>query len=552
MRATSFAVADSVQTEDFDYVVVGGGSAGCIITEALTRDPQTRVLLLEAGLHADEAPETLAADQYKYAFIHPELLWDRFSVPQAKCKNARMFQGSGRGLGGSGAVNAMVYTRGSAYDYDSMGLPGWRYEDVVPDFVELEKVLGVNRLPKTQFTEACIAAAEESGFRRKEDLNDGSLCGFLGYEWMNLNPQQNQRRSSYVAFLRPHENRKNLTLRTGATVSRILLAPQDGTNAVAKAEGVEYLHEGIRKRARAHKEVILSAGALESPRLLLLSGIGESAQLRSAGVPMMVDLPSVGQNLMDHPNVSVFFLGKQETDCRWAQLYGFHRVGNHVPEGQADSCFVFYSARSSFREGMLRMLPTMAFPQSIYRLGWPKKILQALIRGAFRLGPVQRFVNRMYGVVVILGKPESRGQIRIASPSASDPALIDPAYFSVAGDLETMVNGVELARKMTQSHSLTAFGNRELIPGSRSKSRDRIAHFISQNAMTTYHYSGTCRMGIDADSVVDLDMKVRKVTGLRVADASVIPSVPVSAMNAPSMLVGYRAAQKLIAAKESA
>lgn len=547
MRSTS--IPDLTDAEDFDYVVVGGGSSGCIIAEALSRNPQTRVLLIEAGLHADQAPETLAADQYKYAFIHPELLWERFSVPQAQCRNARLFQGSGRGLGGSGAVNAMVYTRGSAYDYDSMGLPGWRYEDVVPDFVEIEKVLGVNRLPKTQFTEACIAAAEQSGFHRKEDLNDGDLCGFLGYEWMNLNPDRNERRSSYVSFLRPHEARQNLTIRTGASVEKVLLAPQDRSDAIAKAEGVEYLHEGIRKRARVRKEVILSAGALESPRLLMLSGIGSGTTLRAAGVPMLLDLPSVGQNLMDHPNVSVFFLGKTESDCRWAQLYGFHRVGSHVPEGQADSCFVFYSARSSFREGMLRMLPTMALPQSIYRLSWPKKILQGLIRGAFRLGPIQRFVNRMYGVVVILGKPQSRGQLRISSPGAQDPALIDPGYFSVGADLDTMVNGVELARKMTAAKSLSTYGNRELIPGTRSKSRDRIARFISQNVMTTYHYSGTCRMGTDESAVVDLDFRVRNVAGLRVADASVIPSVPVSAMNAPSMLVGFRAAKALLASE---
>ena len=148
----------------------------------------------------------------------------------------------------------------------------------------------------------------------------------------------------------------------------------------------------------------------------MLSGIGHGAELKASGVTAIVDLPSVGRNLMDHPNVSLFFLGKQETDCHWAQLYGFPRVGQHVPPGEADSCFVFYSARSSFREGMLRMLPTMALPRSLYRLGWPKRAMQALIRGAFRMGAVQRLVHRMYGIVVILGKPESRGQIRIASP----------------------------------------------------------------------------------------------------------------------------------------
>jgi len=318
-----------------------------------------------------------------------------------------------------------------------------------------------------------------------------------------------------------------------------------GLRAVAQADGVEYLQNGTMQRALARKEVILSAGALESPRLLQLSGIGDGRALQRVGIDPLVELPSVGKNLMDHPNVSVFFLGKQESDCRWAQLYGFHRVGQHVPQGEADSCFVFYSARSSFREGMLRMLPTMALPPSLYRMGWPKRALQALIRGAFRLGPVQRLVNRMYGVVVILGKPESRGTVHIGSPNPLDPALIDPAYFAVDSDLQTMINGVELARTMANGSSLTAYGNRELIPGARSKSRDRIARFLKQNVMTTYHYAGTCKMGVDAESVVDLDLRVRSVSGLRIADASVIPSVPVSAMNAPSMLIGYRAARYL-------
>ncbi|MBL8632823.1 MAG: GMC family oxidoreductase [Myxococcales bacterium] len=535
----------NTDAETFDYIVVGGGSAGCIVAEALSRDPNQRVLLLEAGLHANQSPETLAADQYKYAFINPELLWERFSIPQTRCRNARLFQGSGRGLGGSGAVNAMVYTRGSAYDYDSWGLPGWKYADVEPDFDAIEQVLGVNRLPPTRFTEACIAAAEESGFRRKENLNDGALCGFLGYEWMNLNPERNERRSSYVSFLRPQEGRKNLSIRTGAAVTKLILRKTDGQHAVAHADGVAYLQDGTLRRALARKEVILSAGALESPRILQLSGIGDGAALQRVGIEPMVELPSVGRNLMDHPNVSVFFLGKQESDCSWAQLYGFHRVGQHVPQGEADSCFVFYSARSSFREGMLRMLPTMALPPSLYRMGWPKRALQALIRGAFRLGPVQKLVHRMYGVVVILGKPQSRGTVQVGSPDPAQPALIDPAYFAIDSDLETMINGVELARNMASSSSLTTYGNRELIPGVRSKSRDRIARFLKQNVMTTYHYAGTCKMGIDPESVVDLNMRVRNVSGLRVADASVIPSVPVSAMNAPSMLIGHRAARYL-------
>lgn len=532
----------------FDYIVVGGGSSGCIVAGELAADPDVRVLLLECGDRAERNPETLRANGYKQAFINDRVIWERFSEPQPKLGGHALFMGSGRGLGGSGAVNAMVYSRPSDFDLSRWNVAGWRPEDLKPVFAELESRLHISQKPKTDFTEACIAAAQKTGFRFKENLNDGAIAGCLGYNWMNIEGED--RRSSYVAFLRPRESQPNLSVVTGALVRRVLL--DDG-----RASGVEYEVDGEKRAALAEREVVLCAGALETPKLLMLSGIGPAAELAAHGIPVVVDLPAVGRNLMDHPNVSIFFRGKRPTDCDWAQLYGFHRAEPDaaLPPGEADTCYVFYSARSSFKEGVIRMLPTMALPTSLYRLR--DRALPTLMRRAlkqvFSLAPVRRFVERMYGIVVILGKPESRGTVRLRSADPRDQARLDPGTFTDPRDLETMVKGVRLARRIAGAEGLAAWGNWELMPGRRAASDEQIAAFIRKNVMTTYHFAGTCKLGEadDAGAVVDARLRVRGVAGLRVADASVIPEVPVSAMNAPSMMIGLRASQLLRADRAS-
>jgi choline dehydrogenase-like flavoprotein len=526
------------RSEEFDFIVVGAGSAGCIIAGELSADPSLRVLLVEAGAPAEENPETLAAAGYKDAFINDALMYDRYSEPQAGAAQHRIFVGTGRGVGGSGAINAMVYTRGDALDFDAWG-DGWRWRDVVPAFAALEQRLRVSRREPTRWTEACIAAAEQAGFQRKADLNDGSLRGFLGYEWMNIDGDR--RRHSYAAFVQPHRDRANLTLRTRTIVRKILV---DKSPEGPRAVGVELERDGEVTVARARREVVVCAGALESPKLLMLSGIGPGRELWRHGIAPIVELP-VGENLMDHPNVQLFFAGKQPTDCNWAQLYGFHRANpeSELPAGAADTCYVFYSARSSLREGVIRLVPGMALPPSLYRRAWLRQGLRTLLKAAFAPPPVKRLVAHVWGIVVILGKPKSRGVVQLRTRDARDQALVDPRYFAAPEDLDTMVKAVALARSVARAEPLRAWGNLELMPGARVAAPEAIAQFIRKNVMTTYHFSGTCKLGTGGDSVVDGELRVRGVRGLRVADASVIPSAPVSAMNAPSMLVGYRAAQ---------
>ena len=524
---------------EYDYIIIGAGSSGCVVAGELGADPDCRVLVLEAGPAAEDNPETLAAPRYKEAFINEALMWDRVSEPQPGCAGNRLFMGSGRGSGGSGSVNAMVYTRGDRLDYAQWRCPGWTWDELAADFAAVEQCLQVSRPPATRFTERCIAAAEQTDFRRKEDLNDGDLCGYLGYEWMNMDRSATERRSSYVAFLKPRLGAGNVELINGALVHKIVV--EDG-----RATAVLYRRGDRLHTVQARREIIVCAGALETPKLLMLSGLGPAAELAAHRIPVVCDLPEVGGNLQDHPNVSIFFKGKEPTDCNWAQLYGFHRARPEapLPAGQADTCYVFYSARSSFREGVLRLLPLILLPLFLYRVRPLVRALRALLRAVFRLGLVKRLVEHMYGVVVILGKPQSRGRLRLRSADPAAPAIIDPNYFGDPADLEALITGVERARQLTAAPALSAWGNRELIPGARTRTRAAIGRFIRKNAMTTYHYAGTCRMSAAPhEGVVTPSLEVRGVSGLRVADASIIPVVPVSALNAPSMLIGYRAAR---------
>lgn len=523
------------RAEAYDYVVIGGGSSGCIAAALLADDPRRRVLLLEAGPAAEDHPETLSADGYKHAFINDEVIWERFTAPQTHAGGQRVFAGTGTVLGGSGSVNGMVYTRGDVRDYDEWPR-GWQWNDVRPHFEQIEARLRPRPRPPTRWTEACISAAVTCGFRRSDDLNSGHLGNVVGYEAMTY--EGDRRRSSYVAFVKDGGPRDNLEIRARAFVHRLVF------DEARRAVAVEYEQDGLRRRAAVTREVVMCAGALETPKLLLLSGLGPGPTLRSFGLPDVHDCPAMGKGLHDHPNVPLFFVSRGQVDCNYPQLYSFYRTRQSaaLPHGQSDTCYVFWPARSAMKQAVQRVLPGQVLPAELYD-GPAKHAIRGAVGLAFRSRAVRRFVDHLYGIVVILGKPRSRGSLRLASTDPRAQAIIDPNYFSDPSDMKTMVEGVKRARRLSRSGALRAWGSRELMPGPLVRRDAAIARWVENNAITTYHFAGTCAMGEHEGSVCDDRLRMRGVQNVRIADASAIPFTPVSALNAPSMLVGWRAAR---------
>jgi choline dehydrogenase-like flavoprotein len=523
----------------YDVIIVGAGSAGCVLAHRLSQDGTTQVLLLEAG-GRDLRPD-IAIPAAFGNLLGSSVDWAYATEAQPQLSHRKISWPRGKVLGGSSSINAQVYMRGHRIDYDgwaALGNEGWAYDDVLPYFKKSENntrgasachgvsgPLDVEDLrDPNPLTLAMIEAVVAVGIPRTDDFNRGEPDGVA----LNQVTQRRGRRASTAfAFLRPSRRRKNLSVVTGVLVSRVSI--ENG-----RATGVSYLDSRGRPHvARASHEVIISAGAVNSPQLLMLSGVGPADALRALEIDVLVDSPEVGQNLVDHPGVGLIQQSTQPISLLNAESpaavlrYLTARMGP-LSSNVAEAC---------------------AFVKS--RADLPACDLQ------FHFGPVEYDIRlegpptvHAFTIAPVLVAPRSKGFVRLGSADPRRPPVIDPAYLSdpEGEDLRALVHGLRLARKIAAAPPLAPYRGVELGPGPKVKTDAEIEAYVRSHTGSIYHPVGTCRMGRESSSVVDPRLRVRGVEGLRVVDASVMPVIPRGNTNAPTIMIAERAAEWILGA----
>lgn len=523
-----------------DYIIVGAGSAGCLLANRLSQSGDRSVLVLEAGPMDRNLAIHIPAAVYK-AYRNPGINWNYETEGEAALNERRVWQPRGRVVGGSSSINSMVYMRGHPLDYDNWGrdfdLPDWSYDQCLPYFKACEASdrggsdwrgdkgeLSVSqaRLKNTLF-DAFLEAGSSAGQGVSDDLNGYKPEGISRYDSTTRN---GRRCSAAVAFLRPALKRPNVTLKVKTLVRRIVV---EGGRAV----GVEYEHNGEVQTAYADREVILSAGAVNSPHLLMLSGIGPADQIRAAGVRSIHDLKGVGQNLQDHVSLLIKY------ECK--KPVTLHRMLDPVQQARVGARWMLDRTgpvASHFWEagGMVRSGEASDYPDVQYHFG-PAGISEE--GGGLKL-------QQAFSLHVNLSRPESTGEIQLTSADPRVKPKIACNFLSTERDRRVFRAGVRRGRELLAQPAFDAFRGQEMTPGAEAQTDEDLTANIRQHAETDFHLSCTCRMGKDDMAVVDGEMRVRGIEALRVVDASVMPRVTSANLNAPTLMIAARAADFIL------
>lgn len=526
-----------MREHEFDYIIVGAGSAGCVLAHRLSERPDMRVLLLEAG-GRDFHPLIHMPAGLSRLVGNTTLNWEFYTEPEPELNNRRLYWPRGKVQGGSSSINAMCYVRGDARDYDewaAMGLDGWSYRDVLPlfrrsarqqrgadEFHGVDGPLGVSDLRhRNILSDVFVAAALECGHAPNEDFNGATQAGFGHYQVTQWN---GRRCSTSVAFLNPVRTRPNLTIVSNASTRRVLL---EGSRAV----GVEYLHGGTVERARADGEVLLAAGAIGSPQLLMCSGIGPIDELESVGVRVQVPHAEVGRNLHDH--VDYCTLQK----CREPVTYDFGLL-REAAEG------IRYFLTND-GPGSSNIAEAGGFARSSHARDERADLQFHFVPAQLDDHGRNRMPGHGYTLHACILRPLSRGHIGLRSDATGDAPRIFANYLRERADLETLVEAVKMSREIFAARAFDRWRGPEVFPGDAVRSDADIVAAIRAKAETVYHPVGTCRMGADEASVVDPQLRVRGIAGLRVVDASVMPKIVGGNTNAPTIMIAEKAAELL-------